>query len=86
MEILPQADFIHVKVKKTTSIGKIAIPDSVQFDEELITVVSVGPDVKLVKGGERILPKPMQGIRAILDGNETVFIRESDILAIVKED
>ena len=85
MKMLPQADFIHVKVEKLGKIGGIAIPDSVTMEEEKITVLAVGPDVKLVKGGERIVPRPMQGIRCIVENQEEIFIREGDILAVMEE-
>ena len=85
--IQPLADFILVKVVKVTELRGIEIPQVSQDEEELVEVVALGSDIKppyYLQVGDRVLAKPGSGIRVPLGGEMQVFIRESDIMGVVK--
>jgi len=45
-------------------------------------VVLVGPDVRSVKAGDRILFLPQAGLEVELNGNEYLLLRERDVQAV----
>jgi chaperonin GroES len=45
-------------------------------------VTLVGPDVRAVKPGDRILYLPQAGLEAELDGRECLLLRERDVQAV----
>jgi chaperonin GroES len=45
-------------------------------------VVLVGPDVRAVRPGDRILYLPQAGLEAELDGHEYLLLRERDVQAV----
>jgi chaperonin GroES len=45
-------------------------------------VVLVGPDVRQVKSGDRILFLPQAGLEVEMDGHEYLLLRERDVQAI----
>ncbi len=91
MKVFPQKDWLYVHVKKTTVIGRIEVPDIVQSEEQIITVLHVGKDVKLAKCGDEILIVPNALVGHYIP-NETTrdemkgFVQEESIMGIVKED
>ena len=85
MKIKPQYDWCQVKVTKTTAIGRIQLAESAQKEEEIVEVLEVGPDCKFIKKGDRIVCIPLSGQMFPIDGKETVFIREENIITIVEE-
>lgn len=73
--------------KKKESEGGILIPDSVQERPNVGTIISVGPGTKDQKMsaevGNKIMFGKHAGIDMNIDGEDVVFIRESDIIAIL---
>ncbi len=47
------------------------------------TVILVGPDVRAVKAGDRILFLPQAGLEVELDGEEYLLLRERDVQAVM---
>lgn len=45
-------------------------------------VTLVGPDVRVAKGGDRVLFLPSSGLEVELDGEELVLLRERDVQAV----
>ncbi len=90
----PLADRVVVKPleEKETKKGGIIIPDTAKEKPQEGTVVAVGPG-KISDNGDRIKPDVKKGDRVLyskysgtevtVDGEEYLFIRESDILATV---
>lgn len=89
MNIKPLADRVVVKAAKAeekTASG-IIIPDSAKEKPQKGEVVAVGPGTKdedmQVKVGDTVLYGKYAGTELILDGDDFLIMRQSDILAIV---
>ena len=89
INIKPLADRVllqPVEAETTTASGLI-IPDSAKEKQQKGTVLAVGNGTKdepmTVKVGDTVLYGKYAGAELILEGNEYLIMRESDILAIV---
>jgi chaperonin GroES len=95
MKIRPLNDRVLVtrvaEEKKTA--GGIIIPDTVKEKPQEGKVVAVGPGKTndrgervppVVKTGDRVLFGKYAGTEIKIDGEEQVFMREDDILAVLK--
>ncbi len=84
-KLKPLADKIVVErtqaVEKTA--GGIVIPDTAKEKPEQGKVISVGQDVKEVKGGDKVLFGKYSPTEVKIDGKEYLLIKEEDVLAIV---
>ena len=84
-KLKPLADKIVVErtqaVEKTA--GGIVIPDTAKEKPEQGKVISVGKDVKEVKGGDEVLFGKYSPTEVKIDGKEYLLIKEEDVLAIV---
>ncbi|PKK84023.1 MAG: co-chaperone GroES [candidate division Zixibacteria bacterium HGW-Zixibacteria-1] len=93
MNVKPLADRVLVKPNEATEVkkGGIIIPDTAKEKPQEGTIIEVGPgrteDGKIipiaVKKGDRVLYGKYSGTEISIEGQELLFIRESDILAIV---
>nr|MBN2278453.1 co-chaperone GroES [candidate division Zixibacteria bacterium] len=93
MNIKPLADRVLVKAIEPAEVkkGGIIIPDTAKEKPQEGKVVEVGPgrveDGKnipvAVKKGDHVLYGKYSGTEVTVDGEEYLFIRESDILAVV---
>ena len=94
MRIRPLNDRVIVRrvAEKQKTAGGIIIPDTAKEKPQEGSVVAVGPGrrdddgnrVPLeVKKGDRILFSKYAGSEIKIDGEEHVFMREDDILAIL---
>jgi len=94
MEIKPLGDRVLVKPleEKEVKKGGIIIPDSAKEKPQEGKVVAVGPGkrdenghrVPLdVKEGNKILFSKYAGTEIKIDGEEHIFMREDDILAVL---
>lgn len=81
--IYPIGSNIHVVVERIKS--SVIIPETVDVQEEVITVAAIGPDVTKVAVGDRIIAQSGCGHRAVINDKSEVFIRESDLIAVVGE-
>ena len=95
MKINPLNDRVIVKrvEEETKTSGGIIIPDSAKEKPQEGKVIAVGPGklddtgkrVALeVKVGDRVLFSKWAGTEIKIDGEEHVFMKEDDILGILK--
>ena len=96
MNIQPLQDRVLVKTLETGEMkkGGIIIPDTAKEKPQEGQVIAIGPgrisdDGKLipvnVKVGDKILYGKYSGTEVTVDGAEYLFMRESDILAVLKK-
>ena len=87
MNIKPQRDWLYLKLKKITKVGRIEIPDAAALEEEeIVEVLSIGPLVKKIKVGDKLIVLPREIIRHnVLTAKDEMnaFIREEFIVAVV---
>lgn len=94
MKVKPLADRVLVKPLEPEEMkrGEIIIPDTAKEKPQNGEVVEVGPGrisdsgelVKMgVKKGDKVLYGKYSGTEVTIDDNEYLFMRESDILAII---
>ncbi len=95
MKIRPLQDHIMVKriEEEETSEGGILIPDTAKEKPQQAKVIAVGKgkvneDGKLqpldVQKADRVLIGKYSGTEVNIDGEEHLFIREDDVLAILE--
>jgi chaperonin GroES len=85
VSIKPLADRVVVvrEEAKTKTASGIYLPESAKEKTALCEVVAVGPDVKAVKVGDRIVYGGYNMTELKVDGTEYVIVKEEDILAKV---
>ena len=83
--IKPLAD--RVVAVKEEAAAKTAsglyLPDNAKEKPVLAKVVAVGPDVKSLKVGDRIVYKEYSTTELKIDGTEYLIVKEEDVLATV---
>ena len=75
----------HLDDGERTSRAGLLIPaTAAQAPKRLVwsDVVLVGPDVRAVKDGDRVLFLPQAGLEVELDGDEFLLLRERDVQAV----
>lgn len=83
--IKPLADrvvAVRVEAAQKTASG-LYLPDNAKEKPVVAEVQAVGPDVKNVKKGDKILYKEYSTTELKLDGVEYLVVKEEDILATV---
>ncbi|MCA9334874.1 co-chaperone GroES [Candidatus Saccharibacteria bacterium] len=68
---------------KTKTASGIYLPDTAKEKPVYATVEAVGPGVKEIKKGDRIVYKDYTTTELKIDGKEYVIVREDDVLATV---
>lgn len=68
---------------KTQTASGIYLPDTAKEKPVLARVEAVGPDVKGVKKGDRIIYKEYSTTDLKIDGTEYLIVKEEDVLATV---
>lgn len=68
---------------KTQTASGIYLPDTAKEKPAYATVVAVGPDVKEIKNGDRIVYKDYTTTELKIDGKEYLIVKEEDVLATV---
>lgn len=68
------------EAKSKTASG-IYLPDSAKEKSKIATVQAIGPLVKQLKVGDRIIYREYSVTEAKVDGTEYLIIKEEDILA-----
>lgn len=66
---------------KTTTASGLYLPDSAKETPASVAVVAVGPDVKHIKVGDRIVYKDYTPTNLKIDDTEYLIINEEDVLA-----
>lgn len=83
--IKPLADrvvAVRAKAESKTASG-LYLPESSKEKPVLAEVVAVGPDVKQLKPGNRIVYKEYSTTELKVDGTEYIVVKEEDVLATV---
>jgi chaperonin GroES len=66
---------------QTKTASGIYLPDTAKEKSVVATVKAVGPDVKTVKNGDKIVFREYAVSELKIDGTEYIIINEEDILA-----
>jgi chaperonin GroES len=83
--IKPLADRVvatRIEAAEKTASG-LYLPDNAKEKPVVAEVKAVGPDVKHVKVGDKIIYKEYSTTDLKLDGTEYLIVKEEDILATV---
>ncbi|HRN90231.1 MAG TPA: co-chaperone GroES [Candidatus Saccharibacteria bacterium] len=83
--IKPLADrvvAVRAKAESKTASG-LYLPESSKEKPVLAEVVAVGPAVKQLKSGNRIVYKEYSTTELKVDGTEYIIVKEEDVLATV---
>lgn len=83
--IKPLADRVaatRVETPEKTASG-LYLPDNAKEKPVVAEVKAVGPDVKSVKKGDKILYKEYSTTEIKIDGTEYLIVKEEDILATI---
>jgi chaperonin GroES len=83
--IKPLADrvvAVREEAKAQTASG-IYLPDTAKEKPAYATVEAVGPDVKGIKKGDKIIYKEYSTTELKIDGKEYLIVKEEDVLATV---
>lgn len=83
--IKPLADrvvAVREEVKTQTASG-IFLPDNAKEKPVLAEVTAVGPDVKGIKVGDKIVYKEYSTTELKIDDSEFLIVKEEDVLATV---
>jgi chaperonin GroES len=83
--IKPLADRVVAirEVAATQTASGIYLPDNAKEKPVVATVKAVGPDVKGIKVGDRIIYKEYSTTELKIDGTEYLIVNEEDVLATV---
>ncbi|HSW77218.1 MAG TPA: co-chaperone GroES [Candidatus Chromulinivoraceae bacterium] len=83
--IKPLADrVVSVReVAKTQTASGIYLPDNAKEKPVMAEVKAVGPDVKGIKVGDKIIYKEYSTTELKIDGTEYLIVKEEDVLATV---
>jgi len=68
---------------KTQTASGIYLPDTAKEKPAYAVVEAVGPDVKGIKKGDRIVYKEYSTTELKIDGKEYLIVKEEDVLATV---
>jgi chaperonin GroES len=81
--IKPLADRVVAvrEVAPTKTASGIYLPDNSKEKPVLATVKAVGPDVKGIKVGDKIVYKEYSTTELKIDGTEYLIVKEEDVLA-----
>lgn len=83
--IKPLADRVVAtrEAVQTKTASGIFLPDSSKEKPVIATVVAVGPDVKGLAVGDKIVYKEYSTTELKVDGTEYLIVKEEDVLATV---
>lgn len=68
---------------KTKTASGLYLPDSAKEQPAVVKITAVGPDVKHLKVGDRIVYKDYTPTNLSIDGTDYLIINEEDVLATV---
>lgn len=87
MKLQPLSDRIVLEQldNEAKTASGIILPDGAQEKPSEGKVLAVGPEVKEVKVGDRVLYSKYGPNEAKVDGQELMIAKEEDVLAIIKK-
>lgn len=83
--IKPMADRLLATKEEaqTQTASGLYLPDDAREKSVVATVEAIGPEVKNIKVGDRIIYKEYSTSELKLDGKEYIIVKEEDVLATV---
>ena len=83
--IKPLADRVVAvrEAPKTKTASGLYLPDNAKEKPVVAEVKAVGPDVKSLKIGDKIIYKEYSTTELTIDGTEYLIVKEEDVLATV---
>ena len=86
LKITPLADRVVAELEeaKNKTASGLYLPEQAKEKPKVAQVLAVGPEVKQVKTGQRILFKEYSTTEVKVDGKDYLLIKEEDILATIK--
>ena len=83
--IKPLADRVVAvrEAAKTQTASGIYLPENAKEKPVMAEVMAVGPDVKGIKLGDKIISKEYSTTELAIDGVDYLIVREEDVLATV---
>ena len=83
--IKPLADRVVAvrEVAATKTASGIYLPDNAKEKPTMAVVKAIGPDVKEIKLGDKIVYKEYSVTELKIDGTEYLIVKEDDVLATV---
>lgn len=83
--IKPLADRVVAvrEVAATKTASGIYLPDNAKEKPTMAVVKAIGPDVKGIKVGDKIVYKEYSVTELKIDGTEYLIVKEDDVLATV---
>ncbi|HSX29912.1 MAG TPA: co-chaperone GroES [Candidatus Saccharimonadales bacterium] len=86
MNIQPLADYVVAEPEEapTKTASGLYLPEKSAEKPKIAKVVVVGPAVRDVKAGARILYKSYSPTEVKVDGKDYLLVKEEDILATLK--
>jgi chaperonin GroES len=83
--IKPLADRVVAvrEVAPTKTASGLYLPDNAKEKPVMAEVKAVGPDVKTLKVGDKIIYKEYSTTELKIDGTEYLLVKEEDVLATV---
>jgi chaperonin GroES len=84
--IQPLADYVVAQAEEaeTKTASGLYLPENAKEKPKTSKVVAVGPDVKGVKVGDRIIYKSYSSTDVKVGSDEYMLVKEEDVLATVK--
>jgi chaperonin GroES len=84
--VKPLGDYVVAEPEEapTKTASGLYLPEKATEKPKVSKVAAVGPQVKQVKVGDRILYKSYSPTEVKLDGKEYLLVKEEDILATIK--
>lgn len=73
----------QLEAEQKTASG-LYLPDQAREKPKVAKLVAVGPDVKSLKVGDKILYKDFSTTDVKVDDEEFIIVKEEDVLATVK--
>lgn len=74
---------VEEEVKSKTASG-LYLPEGAREKSSVAVVKAVGPDVKSLKAGDKIVYKEYSTTNLKVDGTEYLIVKEEDVLATIK--
>jgi chaperonin GroES len=86
VDIQPLADYVVAVAEEAESktASGLYLPDNAKEKPKTSKIVAVGPEVKQVKVGDRIIYKSYSSTDVKVGRDEYMLVKEEDILATVK--
>lgn len=85
-KLSPIADWVVAEQEEavTKTASGLYLPENAAEKPKIAKVLKVGPKVKGLKAGDRIVYKSYSTTDITLDGTEYILVKEEDVLATVK--